>query len=160
MTGGGPYVVEASGRDGVFEISVDEFVTHGRQGRFAVLRLLGLDEPQRHVPPDRAWDFIHAPFDPQYTNSHSAFYAAELISVAFAAIDVQLGERRPLAELTLASVSPSAFDPEGAPECSEAILHQEDCLGQVLGREVITMGSIIADPQLSLVYSTLPELTQ
>jgi hypothetical protein len=155
MTGGGPHVIEASGRDDVFEIPVEDFISFGRGGAYGVLRLAGLDEDNRHLVPDRAWDFIHAPFDRRYESSLTAFYAAELIAVAFSAIGIELGSSSNLHDLTTSSVSPSAFISNGAPECTNV---GDDCPARVEGKRVTTLESVIADPRFRLVHLSAPEL--
>ncbi|MEI2384675.1 YiiX/YebB-like N1pC/P60 family cysteine hydrolase [Breoghania sp. JC706] len=162
-TGGGPYVIDATPQEGVFEADIEDFVARGSGGHYAVYRLEGLEHPahENHPAIKAAYDHHYMkPYDPFFRRETSAFYDAELVWTAYAEAGVELGKFRRLRDL-------GADTPEGRavflhewrnnPDCkSSASAGIEACWQRILDTEIITPASILDDPRLRRVYSTFP----
>lgn len=160
-TGGGPYILDATPEEGVFEHPVDEFVMSGVGGHYSVYRFHGLPRPadENHPAITAAYDNHYLkPYDPFFRTGIEALYDGELIRVSFANAGASIGTPRTLRAL-------GADSPEGRaaflanwrqhPDCKAKALDEAACWQLILDQEIITPASIANDPQVTRVFTTL-----
>ncbi|WP_170122190.1 YiiX/YebB-like N1pC/P60 family cysteine hydrolase [Breoghania corrubedonensis] len=162
-TGGGPYIIDSTPQEGVFEADIEAFIARGIAGHYAVYRFDGLEHPaqENHPAIKAAYDHHYLkPYDPFFRRETSTFYDAELIWTAYAEAGAELGEFQRLRDL-------GADTPEGRaiflhdwrhnPGCkSTASAGFEACWERILDHKIITPASILRDPRLRRVHSTFP----
>ncbi|MEW5422371.1 YiiX/YebB-like N1pC/P60 family cysteine hydrolase [Amorphus sp. 3PC139-8] len=159
QTGGGPYVIDATPEDGVFEVPIDDFVRRGAGNRYIVYRLAGVEgaaEISARAIEIAFEKYYLLPFDPFYRRDRSAFYDSELVQTAFAEAGAELGAVATVRELgieTPGSGSPVFDDWQAHPDCAAAELEAEACWTLIRNQRVLTPASLASDPKLSRVYS-------
>ncbi|WP_321505084.1 YiiX/YebB-like N1pC/P60 family cysteine hydrolase [Breoghania sp.] len=162
-TGGGPYILDATPQDGVFEVAIDEFIERGVGHRYAVYRFNGLKHPGTTNHPAIKTAFDHhylKPYDPYFRLEKSAFYDAELIWTTYAEAGARIGKFQRLRDLggdTSEGRAVFLSDWRHNPLCKSATRGIEACWAQILDQEIITPASIANDPRMTRVYSSFDD---
>ena len=160
-TGGGPYILDSTPEEGVFEHPVDEFVMSGVGGHYSVYRFNGLPKPADENHPAIKMAYANhylKPYDPFFRPGTDALHDGELIRVSFADAGASIGTPRTLRAL-------GADSPEGRavflanwrahPDCKAKALDKAACWQLILDQEIVTPASIANDPQVTRVFTTL-----
>lgn len=152
----GAVVIEAA--ETVRETPMREFIARGRNKTFAVYRIPALSADQGKAAVAAARRQLGKPNDFFLRRSWDAFYSSELVRLAYGDIGFDLGRMQKIASVAsdLTTVkSQFGRNWSSVPECKKRNLDREQCWTMVAKQEVITPASIVADNQLTQVYSTM-----
>jgi hypothetical protein len=152
----GAVVIESA--DKVRETPVREFIAQGKNKAFAVYRIENLSEQQAASVAAAARRQIGKPADYFLRRSWDALYSSELVRLAYGDIGFDLGRTQRLSSI-VKDLGPvrSQFRRmwSAEPDCSKRNLDPETCWTLVAKQEVITPSAIVADSQLTKIYSNL-----
>ncbi|MCY1054349.1 YiiX/YebB-like N1pC/P60 family cysteine hydrolase [Nannocystis sp. SCPEA4] len=153
-TGDGAFVIEAVGPTRRTPLAT--WLARGEGAKATALRHPGLDAATRAAVVAAAAGHLGRPYDLSFTPGDDALYCSELVALAYAAVDVAVGEWRPLGELMLDHAAVKRLMARrwrAHPVCRGA-RSLAACWPALAAVPLLTPASLAADPRLRIVGTT------
>ncbi|MDC0716019.1 YiiX/YebB-like N1pC/P60 family cysteine hydrolase [Nannocystis bainbridge] len=145
------FVIEAVGPTRRTPLS--EWLARGAGGKATAVRHPGLDAAARAAVVAAATSYLGRPYDLSFTPGDDALYCSELVTLAYAAVDVAVGTWRPLGDLALDDPATRRLLKRrwrAHPACRGAP-SLAACRPALAAVPVVTPESLAADPRLRIV---------